>query len=171
MKRKNKGVFLVFAVVCVMFAVVCVMFFDGSLVFPVSLQIDINDVPIYSQQGVELNSVQSLYFQQGGTSQLGVISLRQLSLKHNSIFVVPARGVEGRFELPDGFFMGDLLHDQSQTSIPFGSIYPGDASHCGPVTITVKDTVVHGTYNAKFVYWGKNVQTQEVDIELIVGPG
>jgi hypothetical protein len=166
MSRKNKRLFSVVTIVIIAVAVLCVMcFFVGSSVFPAYLQLDINDVPIYSQQRVELNPVPPLYFQQGETLQIDVISLRQLSLKLNPLFMVPARGVEGRFELPDGFFTVDSL--QSQV-IPFGSIYPGDASHFGSLLITVEDNVAPGTYHAKFVYWGKNVQTQEIDIELIV---
>jgi hypothetical protein len=169
MKRKNKHLLLV-VVVMVVVVFIGAMLFGVALLSQASLQLDINYVPIYSQQGVELNPVPSLYFKQGESLQLDVISLRQLSLKQNFGFVAPARGVVGYFELPDGFFLGDSLDRQSHRSIPFGSIYPGDASHCGPVMVTAEDTVALGTYHAKFVYWGKNVPTQEIDIELIVNP-
>jgi hypothetical protein len=172
MKRKNKNLFLVIAVAiaAVTTTVLSTICFSGYLLFPASLQLDINDVPIRSQQGIALNSVSPIYFQQGETSRMGVLSLRQISLKQNPLHIMPARGVEGRFELPNGFFIGGLTQDkttQTQT-IPFGSIYPGDASHCGPVLVSMRDDVMPGTYHAKFIYWAKNVQTQEIDIALIV---
>ena len=137
-------------------AIMCVVLFSYLALTQATLQTEINYVPIYSQQGEDLNPVPSLYFQQGGTSQL------EISLRQNLGFTVPARGVEGRLELPDGFFMGGTSNE-----LPFGSIYPGDAAHCCPM-ITAGDTVASGIYYAKLVYWGKNVQTQEIDIELIV---
>ena len=137
-------------------AIVLVTFFSYVTFAQATLQSEINSVPIHSQQGEELNPVPSLYFQQGGTSQI------EISLRQNRGFTVPARGVEGRLELPNGFFIGETSNE-----MPFGSIYPGDAAHCCP-EITADDTVAPGTYHAKLVYWGKNVQTHEIDIEIIV---
>ena len=110
---------------------------------------------------VELNPVSPLYFQKGTSAQLDI------SLRHVSGFSVPAKSVTGCLELPDGF-IEDSLHTQTR-SLLFGSIHSGEGGHyC--LKITAEDTVVPGTYHAKLVYWGKNVQTQELDIELIVNP-
>ena len=109
---------------------------------------------------VELNP-SSLNIQQGEITELNI------SLRNSAGFRPTAKEVYGQLELPDGF-IENPFHTQTRDLI-FGTILRGDASHYR-LEIIAENDLESGTYYAKFTFWGKNVQTHEIDIELIVDP-
>jgi uncharacterized membrane protein len=122
-----------------------VAFFSYVTLAPATLQAELNP--------------NSLNIKQGETTELNI------SLRNNAGFRPTAREVYGQLELPEGF-IENSLHTQSR-DLTFGLIPSGDASHYS-LNILAENDLESGTYYAKFTFWGKNVQTHEMDIEIVV---
>jgi hypothetical protein len=127
--------------------IIFVVFFSYVTFAPATLQVELNP--------------SSLNIQQGERTELNI------SLRNLAGFRPIAESVYGKLELPDGF-IENSLRTQNRYLI-FGTILTGDASH-ERLEILAENDLESGTYYAKFTFWGKNVQTHEIDIEIIVDP-